>query len=150
MQIWEKTAIGIDRKALLGILKEFRQNGIQGISSNMQLTIYLKRLSTEKVFEMIDIDREATLQMLVDCLGVEKAFEIAQGKSAQEEKALFHMTETIKDMKSELARKDQEIMTLKAKLYDAYEEHNTRPTENSNKGELRECRKEQTRSVLLE
>lgn len=149
-QIWEKEGVGNDHDTLSKIISEFRLDGVVDMSSNMRLTIYLRALADEKIFEMMEMDKEATLQMLVDTLGVEKAFEKAQGKRAQEEKTHALIAEAILELKSALILKDREIMTLKAKLYDATchtnEGSSTNPTENSNKGEMQECSSETERT----
>lgn len=77
MQIWKKEGCGTDNATLRQIIGEYRENGVQDIKSSSALTIYIKRLSTERLLEMYRIDSEATLQMLVDYIGVGAAMEKA-------------------------------------------------------------------------
>lgn len=72
-----KEGCGTDNATLRQIIGEYRENGVQDIKSSSALTIYIKRLSTERLLEMYRIDSEATLQMLVDYIGVGAAMEKA-------------------------------------------------------------------------
>ena len=43
-QIWEKDGCGTDNATLLKIVKEFRENGVQGLNSCAALTAYMQKL----------------------------------------------------------------------------------------------------------
>lgn len=75
MAVWERDGFGDSTECMERALKEFRERGTQNISSAQKLGLWLQKLSTEKLREMWIIDSEATLQMLVDHFGAEKAFE---------------------------------------------------------------------------
>lgn len=77
MQIWEKEDCGTYKPTLYQILEEYKKDGVQDIKSSSALAEYMKRLSTEKLLEMYRIDSEATLQILVDYIGVGAAVEKA-------------------------------------------------------------------------
>ena len=73
-QIWEKDGCGTDNATLLKIVKEFRENGVQGLNSCAALTAYMQKLSDLSIEVMLRSDEEATLQILVDTEGAAAAF----------------------------------------------------------------------------
>ena len=73
-QIWEKEGCGTDNATLLKIVKEFRENGVQGLNSCAALTAYVQKLSDLSIEVMLRSDEEATLQILVDTEGAAAAF----------------------------------------------------------------------------
>lgn len=73
-QIWEKEGCGTDNATLLKIVKEFRENGVQGLNSCAALTAYMQKLSDLSIEVMLRSDEEATLQILVDTEGAAAAF----------------------------------------------------------------------------
>lgn len=73
-QIWEKEGCGTDNATLLKIVKEFRENGVQGLNSCAALTTYMQKLSDLSIEVMLRSDEEATLQILVDTEGAAAAF----------------------------------------------------------------------------
>lgn len=73
-QIWEKDGCGTDNATLLKIVKEFRENGVQGLNSCAALTAYMQKLSDLSIEVMLRTDEEATLQILVDTEGATAAF----------------------------------------------------------------------------
>lgn len=117
MAAWDKSGIAT-RETFCAVLKDFRKNGIQGIESAQQLTEWLASLTTGAIKEMCEIDKEATLQMLVDCFGVGIAFqkyintapEIC--KQALENRGYIILIKA--EIENEMAEKRQRIEQLEA------------------------------------
>lgn len=82
MAAWNKSGMAT-RETFCAVIKDFRENGVQGIESAQQLTEWLASLTPEALKEMCEIDKEATLQMLVDCFGVGIAFQKYINASAE-------------------------------------------------------------------
>lgn len=74
-QIWQADGLGTSNDALEKIIETFKREGIKGDKSLNYLSMYIRKLSDEKIEEMYWKDQEATLQILVECFGVKKAFE---------------------------------------------------------------------------
>lgn len=73
-QIWQSEGLGTNAPTLCKIIGEFRENGVQGITSLEALKTYIKKLSEEAIETMLRLDEEATLQILVDTEGAPAAF----------------------------------------------------------------------------
>ena len=178
MQIWEKDGIGTDRSTLRKIIGEFRTEGAQGIKSVQCLTNYIRRLDVNTLSLMYEMDKDVTLQILIDCVGAAEAFKAAlkfsgwispedykeackkydervgkaQAETDNAQTRLFAAIAREERLKEEIRYKNLEIVTLKAKLYDTYEAMN-KPTEKSEvKGDKQKWKpqREITPSDLLE
>lgn len=80
MQIWQTDGFlpptrKTQRAAFTKILSEYRANGAQGIVSLNQLAAVMNKVDDTGLLEMYEIDDETTLQILVDCFGVKRAFQ---------------------------------------------------------------------------
>lgn len=73
MAAWDESRVAA-RDTLCAVLKEFKEKGVQGITGAHKLTEWVKNLPPEALKEMCEIDKETTLQILVDCFGVGIAF----------------------------------------------------------------------------
>ncbi len=73
-QIWQQDGCGTDNATILKVVKEFRENGVQGLNSCAALTAYMQKLSDLSLEVMLRTDEEATLQILVDTEGAPAAF----------------------------------------------------------------------------
>lgn len=134
MQIWQKEGCGTDSSTLRQIIGEFRTNGVKNADSAHALAIYLGRLDGKTLLSMYSIDDEATLQMLVDYLGTKEAFRRCCAATAmlvpdtdrlaaveaeldnwiQEASA---RQKKIRELTEKVRSQNNEIVTLKAKLY---------------------------------
>lgn len=147
-QIWQQDGCGIDEKSIRRVIGEFRENGVQGIKSAQCLTEYMGRLDDVALANMFELDKDVTLQILVDCVGItqtiekyERIYEIRDKKTTSAlqaqldnwQEAAFEMHEKIEELEATVRSKDFEIVTLKAKLYDTYEAINN-PTAKTDKG----------------
>jgi len=74
IQIWQKEGLGTQAPTLCRVIGEFRENGVQGITSLEALKTYMGRLSEEAIETMLRLDEEVTLQILVDTEGAAAAF----------------------------------------------------------------------------
>lgn len=75
VQLWQaKEGLGTDAETLERVLHVFRSEGVQGINSQQALNAYIGRLSDDSLRNMCAIDKEAALQIFVDCFGVHMAF----------------------------------------------------------------------------
>lgn len=117
MAAWNKSGVAT-RETFCAVLTEFRKDGVQGIESARQLTEWLGNLPPEAIKEMCEIDKEATLQMLVDCFGAGVAFqkyantvpEICKQALADAGYIIFVKAE----IENEMAAKRQRIEQLEA------------------------------------
>lgn len=73
-QIWQKEGCGTDNATIMKIIKEFRENGVQGLNSCQALTAYIQKLSDISLEVMLRSDEATTLQILVDTEGAQAAF----------------------------------------------------------------------------
>lgn len=76
MRTWEKDGVGKSSKWQRRIMEDFRQGGTQSIGETAALQNYLNGLSTDILQEMYEYDSEVLLEMLVNCFGTKKSFEI--------------------------------------------------------------------------
>lgn len=147
-QIWQQDGCGIDERSIRRVIGEFRENGVQGIKSAQCLTAYMGRLDDTALAHMLELDKDVTLQILVDCVGItqtiekyERIYRIREKKTTEAlraqldnwQEATFKMREKIEELEATVRSKDSEIVTLKAKLYDTYEAMNN-PTAKTDKG----------------
>ena len=149
-QIWQQDGCGIDEVSIRRVIGEFRENGVQGIKSAQCLSEYMGRLDDIALAHMFELDKDVTLQILVDCVGItqtiakyERIYGISILKGGQNtlrifpkrkwQEAAFEMHKTIEELEATVRSKDFEIVTLKAKLYDTYEAINN-PTAKTDKG----------------
>ena len=147
-QIWQQDGCGIDERSIRRVIGEFRENGVQGIKSAQCLTVYMGRLDDITLAHMFELDKDVTLQILVDCVGItqtiekyERIYGIREKKTTEAlrveldnwQEAAFEMHKTIEELEATVRSKDFEIVTLKAKLYDTYEAINN-PTAKTDKG----------------
>lgn len=70
VQLWQSDGLGTDRHTLGKVLRIFRSDGVQGISSQQALNAYIQKLDDSKLREMYEIDNETALQLFSDCFGV--------------------------------------------------------------------------------
>lgn len=131
MQTWEKDGCGTSTKWLNRVIDDFKQDGgAKDIKSAELLKQYLNRLNNEALIELCEIDRETTLQMLVDCFGAADGFDkyaavfltqrILTEKWIEKDrynKLYNRMTEQIKQTEEKY---QSEIISLKAQLYDVF------------------------------
>lgn len=130
-QIWQQHGCGTDESTIRRVIEEFRTNGVENNDSAYALTIYLGRLDRKTLLFMYSIDDEVTLQMLVDYLGIKEAFRRCcaatamlvpdTGRLAAAETELENRRQTIEELTEKVRSQNDEIVTLKAKLYDTYE-----------------------------
>ena len=147
-QIWQQDGCGIDERSIRRVIGEFRENGVQGMKSAQCLTAYMGRLDDIALAHMFELDKDVTLQILVDCVGItqtiakyERIYGIREKRTTETlrveldnwQEAAFEMHKTIEELEATVRSKDFEIVTLKAKLYDTYEAINN-PTAKTDKG----------------
>lgn len=147
-QIWQQDGCGIDERSIRRVIGEFRENGVQGIKSAQCLTAYMGRLDDIALAHMFELDKDVTLQILVDCVGItrtienyERIYGIRDKKTIEAlrteldnwQEGAFELHKTIEELQETVRSKDLEIVTLKAKLYDTYEAINN-PTAKTDKG----------------
>lgn len=147
-QIWQQDGCGIDERSIRRVIGEFRENGVQGIKSAQCLTAYMGRLDDIALGYMFELDKDVTLQILVDCVGItrtiaeyERIYGIREKKTTEAlrvkldnwQQEASRRQQMIEELEATVRSKDLEIVTLKAKLYDTYEVINF-PTANSEKG----------------
>ena len=70
VQLWQADGLGTDKETLEKVLRIFRNDGVQGIESQQALESYIKKLDDNSLWEMYEIDEEATQQIFTDCFGV--------------------------------------------------------------------------------
>ena len=70
VQLWQADGLGTDKETLEKVLRIFRSDGVQGIESQQALESYIKKLDDNSLWEMYEIDEEATQQIFTDCFGV--------------------------------------------------------------------------------
>lgn len=151
-QIWQQHGCGTDESTIRRVIEEFRTNGVENNDSAYALTIYLGRLDRKTLLFMYSIDDEATLQMLVDTLGVKEAFRRCCAATAMlvpdtdrlaaveaelnnwQREALASQLR-IEELTKKVNSQNYEIVTLKAKLYDTYEAMYN-PTKNQKQKEI--------------
>lgn len=174
IQIWQKDGVGTDDETLRRIIREFRENGVQGINSQQSLSMFIERMGDKQIDFMLEMDEETTLQILVDCVGAVAAFrrllritgnvsrkeyneasrkyreriENAQKVIDEANRCQYEAERRREDAEERIRALEFEVVTLKAKLYDTYEAIHE-PTEKSEaKGAQQKCRMrtEQTQS----
>lgn len=131
IQIWQKEGCGTDSSTLRKVIEEFRTYGVENASSAFTLRTYLEGLDRRALLCMYSFDDEVTLQMLVDYLGIKEAFRRCcaatamlvpdTGRLAAAETELENRRQTIEELTEKVRSQNDEIVTLKAKLYDTYE-----------------------------
>lgn len=177
-QIWQQEGCGTDAQTLKNIVREFKEQGVQGIESQQALTTYIKRLDANRMAAMYQMDKDAVLQMMIDCVGVKEAFEaalkfmgymspidyaeacekyegrIGAAKAATDntESRLFKALHREDNLLKEIEGLQYTILVLKAKLYDTYEAINKPTDKEQLKGDMQPCRTktEKTPSGSLE
>lgn len=108
-QIWQCKELGRDTRTLRSVLSAFRVEGVQGIESQQALTAYIGSLEDRDLERMCAIDKEAALQIFVDCIGVVKTAEKYSEWENEETKRV-----------NEALRRELMIARCKADLYDFY------------------------------
>lgn len=130
-RIWQKEGCGTDSSTLREVIEEFRTYGVKNVSSALALRTYLEGLDRRALLCMYSFDDEVTLQMLVDYLGIKEAFRRCCAATAMlvpdtgrlaAETELENRRRTIEELTEKVRSQNDEIVTLKAKLYDTYEE----------------------------
>lgn len=177
-QIWQQDGCGTDEQTLLNIIREFRGNGVQGMKSQQALTEYIRRLDVNQLARMYEMDTDATLQIMIDCVGAIEAFKKAvrfsgyyspqahaeacekykeraakaQAEKDNTESRLFEALHREDKLLKQIEDLKFTIIALKAKLYDAYEAMNEPTDKNNIKGDMQPCRAktEKTPSGSLE
>lgn len=115
-QIWQHKELGNNLAALKAVLAAFRIEGVQGIESQQALTAYIEGLKDEDLKRMCAIDKEAALQIFVDCLGVVKTAEKYSEWENEETKRV-----------NEALKRELMLARCKADLYDFYTEQGEIP-----------------------
>lgn len=162
IQVWESEGLGTDVTALCRVIGEFKTNGVQGITSLEALKTYIKRLNEEAIETMLQLDKEAALQILIDTKGAVAAFEQLRNTYKKEyDEVCDKYKERVTKVQAEkdnaesrlfkaLRREDKlieriedlqfQILVLKAKLYDTYEAMNEPTDKNNIEGDMQPCR----------
>ncbi len=178
IQIWQQEGCGTDETTLLKVLNEFREDGVQGLNSAQCLTEYIKRIDVNRLARMYEMDADATLQIMIDCVGAAEAFKAclrfsgwispqnykgvcqkyddrvakAQTEADNAQNKYFEALREKDKLEEQIAEMEYKTLVLKAKLYDTYEAMNKPTDKNMIKGEFQPCRArtEKTPSGSLE
>lgn len=74
VQLWQYEGLGVDADTLEKVISHFKSEGVQGIESQQALNRYVKKMGDTSLRKMYEIDKEAAIQITIDCLGASEAF----------------------------------------------------------------------------
>lgn len=75
MAVWEKDGIGTSDKWLRRVIEDFRSEGTKDMHSTNLLRVYMDRLSLDILKDLYVMDKEALLEILVNCYSTQDAFQ---------------------------------------------------------------------------
>lgn len=73
VQIWQDDKLGTDKGTLETVIRVFKEDGIQSNNSKLALKSYINGLDNKGFREMLEIDEDATMEIIADCYSVRYA-----------------------------------------------------------------------------
>ena len=75
MAVWEQDGCGTSEKWIRRVVEDFRREGTKDLISAELLTQWVKKLNANTLTLLYKEDKEAALEILVNCLGNSEAFQ---------------------------------------------------------------------------
>lgn len=74
LQIWERDGLGVDADSLKKVLETFKEEGTQGLKSQMALKDYLTKADDDALLKVYEMDPDTMTELLATCFGARIAF----------------------------------------------------------------------------